>query len=524
MNKILNEQILVEWWWTMAHKRKKLNKASEAFKKAHDSYIADEQKAIKNNQTDSSLLAAKKQWVVNAANNYKERQQAVKDKQVKDNNKIADKLVNNAKFARDFDFKSLSPEVSELYEQKMKDKKAGKTVTSKGDILDPKDLDALADKYIKESYISSIYFKKPILKEGFGLDSLKETYTTKEFFNVLQESIINFNLLKEEQIVNLIDKLGFEYLEEGKIWNKVKEKVKRVVAAGALAARDFDAARDARYSDFKSLSPEIRDLYEKKMEDKKAEKMEDKKAGKTVTSKGNVIDPKISSIYFKKPILKEGFGLDSLKETYTAKEFFNVLQESIINFNLLKEEQIVDLIDKLGFEYLEEGKIWEKVKRGAAIAALVGGGMLSGAGFQPAKTAVEANKDYIGSNHIAEVQQDTINKANEDRLAKFDLGTFTDEEKQKNKETIDKATAARDAAASDASTSKAKRGASTSEALGLGLGGLALAAGGLIADKKQKASVDRLLSSKNKEIEEFKKRVGEEEEEKETNPKQTKKQ
>lgn len=381
MNKILNEQLLVEFWWTMGHKKRKLNKASEAFKKEHQRYTAAEKDAVDAGKTDSSLLATKREGVVSAARNYKERQQAVNDKQLKNDTKLADKLVNNTKFARKYDFKSLTPSVSALYEKKMKDKKDGKTVTSKGDVIDPKDLDALADQF-KESYISSIYFRKPILKEGFVLDSLKETYT--------------------------------------------------------------------------------------------------------------------------------------------AKEFFNVLQESIVNFDLLKEEQIVDLIDKLGFEYLEEGKRWNKAKTGARIAALITGGILGGRALAPAKDATDAHKNYRDNNHVVEIQQDTINKANAERLAKFDLDILTDEEKQENKETIDKATAERDVAASAAGTSKAKRNAAALTAGVLGAGAMGAIAGGVVADKKQKDSVNRYVNSKNKEVEGLKKRV-EEAEKKETNPKQTKK-
>lgn len=283
-------------------------------------------------------------------------------------------------------------------------------------------------------------------------------------------------------------------------WN---EKKANMLVKGGRGARRFDMAK---------MTPELKALYDKKLADKKAGVLD---TGGSKVSIDDIVkkfktvsESKLATIYDERIILSESFNSTSLKESYSEEEFFQMLDESVLNFDTLNEEELLHLVNSLGYDYLEEGKTWNKVKRIGATAALVATGALMPGIHGNIKDSQAYNAAHHQQNAIVRTQDDTIAKTNAEKLNIIDNNIeYTPEKREEHKTAIETATAKKEEASKAAAAAAAARDSSRVDA---GLGGaaaLGTAAVAIAESKRRKKESNNILSSKNKEINDLKERV-----------------
>jgi hypothetical protein len=277
---MLTEEMLVEWG-TIRGKTRKLKKAANKLSKLHSIY----NQSAREIGADSDLLADKRSMVIKQADNYREKKENLKKAQEKKDQHIVNKLLNSKSYLKKTNIPTLSDNVKRLYREQLNKKKAGQTLDSSGS-----NVDEIANKYVTvtESHITSIYFNRPLLSESFNYKNIKESYTTKELLSFLQESVINLDILKEEQIMNFVEHLGLEYIEEGKKWSKVATGVglAALAASGAFGVKALDSAKEAQGHHFQQAKYEdISDERESDIAKYDADKLAEYDAGSLTPEK-----------------------------------------------------------------------------------------------------------------------------------------------------------------------------------------------------------------------------------------------
>lgn len=197
MSKILVERFLGVGKWTPQNINK-LNKSIISNNSKYDNISSKLGASIVNNQgedqaeymdaLDSNRKAiAAKVAKLNIATN------AVKT----DDENTAARMISDAKFQKK-NANKVNPRTKALY----LDKLSGK--------IDGTNLDYRDDEVEK----IKARFKKISNDETADKETVTESYSNEELVVMLQESTENFASLNEEQVADLIDTLGYEYLEE----------------------------------------------------------------------------------------------------------------------------------------------------------------------------------------------------------------------------------------------------------------------------------------------------------------------